>query len=184
VSNGNRLSVVLAKKLLLEELLLPHLDGAYNLARWIVLSDAGAQAVVQEAYTGALDQFEEFRGADLRIRLFTIVRNRAHAWIRRHNSLSQFNGAIRVDPADKTSRALSPEGRKRDLHTALRRLPLEFREILMLCDLQGFSYAQLAEVLDVSTAAVTSRLSQARLLLRREMTEIPSRRLQEQAPHK
>ena len=73
------------RKLLVEELLMTHLDGAYNLARWIVESDADAQAVVQEGYTYALKQLEKFRETDVRIRLLTIVRQRAYAWIRRQS---------------------------------------------------------------------------------------------------
>jgi RNA polymerase sigma-70 factor (ECF subfamily) len=148
---------------LVEELLLTHLDGAYNLARWIVESDADAQALVQEGYTYALKQLETFRAADVRIRLLTIVRQRAYAWIRRQNVLSSFEEGIRWDPADKASR----EGQKGDLLAALQRLPVEFRDILMLYEIEGCSYAQLAEILELSTAAVTCRLSQARQLLRR-----------------
>jgi DNA-directed RNA polymerase specialized sigma24 family protein len=99
------------KKLLVEELLLRHLDGAYNLARWIVESDADAQAVVQEAYSYASERPAEFCGADFRIRLLRIVRNRAYGLIRGRSNLSQCKEAIRLDPADKTSRALSREER-------------------------------------------------------------------------
>jgi RNA polymerase sigma-70 factor, ECF subfamily len=164
------------RKLLVEERLLTHLDDAYNLARWIVESDADAQAVVQEGYTYALKQLEKFREADVRIRLLTIVRQRAYAWIRRQSNLSPFEEATWLDPADKISCALSPEGRKKDLHAALQRLPVELREILMLYELEGCSCAQLAEILELSTAAVTCRLSQAWQVLRREMTEIQRRR--------
>jgi RNA polymerase sigma-70 factor, ECF subfamily len=159
------------KKLFVEELLLPHLDGAYNLARWVVESDADAQAVVQEAYNYASEQFAEFHGDDAGIWLLTIVRNRAYGWIRGRSNLSQFREAIRLDLADESSLAPSEEERKRDLHAALGRLPAEFREVLMLCDIEGWSYAQLAAVLDLSRAAVASRLNQARLLLRREMLQ-------------
>jgi RNA polymerase sigma factor (sigma-70 family) len=164
------------RKVLVEELLLTQLDGAYNLARWIVESDADARDVVQEGYTYALKQLEKFRAADIRIRLLTIVRQRAYAWIRRRSDLSPVEEATWLDPADKTSRALAPDGQKRDLHAALPRLPVEFREILMLYEIEGCSYAQLAEILELSTAAVTCRLSQARKLLRWEMTEIQRRR--------
>jgi RNA polymerase sigma factor (sigma-70 family) len=159
-------------KLLVEKLLLAQLDGAYHLARWIVESDADAQAAVQEGYTYAWDQLEKFRAADVRIRLLTIVRKRAYARIRRPSNLSPFEEAIELDPADKASRPLSREGRNRDLPAALERLPVELREILMLHELEGCSYAQLAEILELSLAAVTGRLSQARLLLRRGMKEI------------
>ena len=164
------------KKSFVQELLLPHLDAAYNLAWWIVESDAGAQAVVQEAYTFAGEQSEKFRVDDVRIRLLAIVHQRAYAWIRQQSSLSPFAEATWLDPAAKTSRALSHEGRKRELAAALQQLPIEFREILMLYELEECSYAQLAEILELSTAAVTSRLSQARQFLRREMTEIQRRR--------
>jgi RNA polymerase sigma-70 factor (ECF subfamily) len=160
------------KKLFVEETLLPHLDGAYNLARWIVESDADAQAVVQEAYTDASAQLEEFRGTGTKVRLYSLVRNRAHEWVRRKSPLSHCKGEIRLDPADKTSCARSREEQKRDLHAAVRRLPVEFREILLLGDLEGCSYAELAEVLGLSKAVVSSRLSQARLLFRREMRAI------------
>ena len=157
--------------MLVEELLLRHLDGAYNLARWIVESDADAQAVVQESCNYASEQPEEFCGADFRIRLLRIVRNRAYQWIRERDNLAQCKDAIRLDPADQTSRALSREERIQELYAALGRLRVEFREILMLCDIEGWSYTQLAAVLDLSRAAVTSRLNQARLLLRRELTQ-------------
>ena len=172
-SSHNRLSVT-QKELLVEELLLPHLDAAYNLARWIVESDADAQIVVQEAYAYASEQFAEFCGADAGTRLLTIVRNRAYRRIWGRSNLSQCKEAIRLDPADTTSRALSREERTRDLHAALGRLPVELREILMLCDIEGWSYARLAAVLDLSTAAVASRLNQARLLLRREIQSFPN----------
>jgi RNA polymerase sigma-70 factor, ECF subfamily len=157
------------KKLFIEEILLPHLDGAYNLARWIVENDADAQALVEKAYTDASAQFEEFPGADFKIRLFTLVRNRAYEWIRQQSPPSQFKAETRLDPADKTSGALSREQSKRDLHAVIRGLPVEFREILLLGDLEGCSYGQLAEVLGLSKATVSSRLSEARLRLRREM---------------
>ena len=173
-------------KLLVEELLLAQLDGAYNLARWIVESDADAQAVVQEGYTYAWEQLEKFRAADVRIRLLTIVRQRAYARIRRPSKLSPFGEAMGLDPGDKASRPLSREGRNRDLPAALQRLPVEFREILMLHEFEGCSYAQLAEILELSMAGVTCRLGQARLLLRRAVTEIqrpgiPERAAQNQA---
>jgi RNA polymerase sigma-70 factor (ECF subfamily) len=171
------------KKLLVEELLLPHLHRAYNLARWIVESDTDAQTVVEEAYTHALERFVEFRGADGGTRLVKIVRNRAYTLIGERSN-SQLREGVRSDPTEEPSLAFSREGRKGVLHAALGRLPAEFREILMLCDIEGRTYAELAAILDLSTAAVTSRLNQARLLLRGEMTEIWGRRLPKRATQK
>ena len=172
VTSNRRSFGMRERKLLVKELLLAQLDGAYNLARWIVESDADAQAVVQESYTCAWEQLEKFTAADVRIRWLTIVRQRAYAWIRRPSNVCRFEEAMESDPADKASRPLAREWRNRDLPAALQRLPVEFREILMLYEFEGCSYAQLAEILGLSMAAVTGRLSQARLLLRRVLTEI------------
>ena len=107
------------KQSLFEELLLPHLDGAYNLARWIVERDQVAQAVVQEAYIQALKEFVEFRGADARAWLLTIIRNTAYTWIQKHGNHSNmipFDEATHVAPSDKPARALS----RRDATTSPR----------------------------------------------------------------
>ena len=96
-------------------------------------------------------------------------------------NLSQFKEVVESDSVDKSSLTLAREERKRYLQKALGRQPVEFREILLLCDIEGCSYAQLAAVLELSTAAVASRLNQARLLLRREMTEVQRRGSQEGA---
>jgi len=87
-----------------EELFLPHLDGAYNLARWIVERDRDAQAVVQEAYIQASNEFVKFRGADARAWLLTIVRNAAYTWIQKRGNNSgmiPLEEAIHVAPSDK-----------------------------------------------------------------------------------
>jgi RNA polymerase sigma-70 factor, ECF subfamily len=144
-------------KLLFEELLLPHLDGAYNLARWLVETDQEAQAVVRDSYVQAWAEFGEFRGTDARVWLLTIVRDTAAAWIQEHRRPS-------LDP--------SQEQRKQELHQALSRLPFEFREILALRDIEGWSYTQLAAGLDLSRPAVISRLTEARSSLRQAMAEI------------
>src|SRR5262245_58838324 len=99
-----------------EDLFLPHLDGAYNLARWIVERDGDAQAVVEEAYIQASNEFVEFRGADTRAWLLTIVRNAAYTWIqKRGNNLSMipFEEAIHVAPSDKPQAGLFHQKRKR-----------------------------------------------------------------------
>ena len=88
-----------------EELFLPHLDGAYNLARWIVERDRDAQTVVREAYIQALNEFVEFRGADVRAWLLAIVRNAAYTWIQKrgiNSSMIPFEEAIHVAPTDRS----------------------------------------------------------------------------------
>jgi RNA polymerase sigma-70 factor (ECF subfamily) len=155
-----------------EDLFLPHLDGAYNLARWIVERDGDAQAVVEEAYIQASNEFVEFRGADTRAWLLTIVRNVAYTWIqKRGNNLSMipFEETIHVAPSDKPHPGLFHQKRKRQLREALSSLPVEFREILVLREIEGWSYKQLASALNVPAATVMSRLSQARRRLRQEV---------------
>jgi RNA polymerase sigma factor (sigma-70 family) len=162
-------------KLLFEELLLPHLDDAYNLARWLVEADQDAQAVVRDAYIQAWDEFGGFRGTDARVWLLTIVRNTAAAWIQTHRSHSNtisFQMAMDVVPSEQPLLDPSQEQRKRELHQALSKLPFEFREILALHDIAGWSYRQLAAGLNLPAPAVTSRLSAARSRLRQALAEI------------
>jgi RNA polymerase sigma-70 factor (ECF subfamily) len=155
-----------------EDLFLPHLNGAYNLARWIVERDRDAQAVVQEAYIQASNQFVEFRGADARVWLLTIVRDAAYTWIQKrgnNSSMIPFEEAIHVASSDKPQPGLFHQRRKRQLREALSRLPVEFREVLVLREIEGWSYKQLASALNVPAATVMSRLSQARRRLRQEV---------------
>jgi RNA polymerase sigma factor (sigma-70 family) len=169
-------------QLLFEKLLLPHLDGAYNLARWLVETDQDAQAVVREAYIQAWTEFGEFRGTDARAWLLTIVRNTAGTWTQtrsNHPRTIPFQEAIHVVPSDKPSLVPSQEEGKRELHQALSRLPVEFREILVLREIEGWSYGQLASALNLPAAAVISRLSEARQRLRQAMTGVQRRGLRE-----
>ena len=157
-----------------EELFLPHLDGAYNLARWIVERDRDAQTVVQEAYIQALNEFVEFRGADARAWLLTIVRNAAYTWIQKRgnkSSMIPFEEAIHVAPTDQPLSSFH-EAQKRRLNEALTRLPVDFREVLVLREIEGWSYKQLASALNVPAATVVSRLNQARRRLRQEVAGI------------
>jgi RNA polymerase sigma factor (sigma-70 family) len=172
------LLIMRQNKLLFEELLLPHLDGAYNLARWLVETDQEAQAVVRDSYIQAWTEFADFRGIDARVWLLTIVRNTAAARIRTRRNPSStisFQTAADVVPSDQPSLDPSREQRKRGLHQALNRLPLEFREILALRDIEGWSYGQLAAGLNLPTPAVISRLTEARSRLRQAMAEIQRR---------
>jgi RNA polymerase sigma factor, sigma-70 family len=155
-----------------EELLLPHLDGAYNLARWLVETDQDAQAVVRAAFIQAKTRLEEFSETDARARLLAIVRNIARTWIEQqhnHSKTIPFRDAIPVVLSDQPADS-SQELRKRELHQALSKLSFEFREILALREIEGWSYDQLGSALNLAREAVISRLSQARLRLRQEMT--------------
>jgi RNA polymerase sigma-70 factor (ECF subfamily) len=153
-----------------EELLLPHLDGAYNLARWLVGSEQEAYAVVREAYVLAFKEFAGLGGAEARAWLLTIVRKTAHRWIR-HGQDSK------LIPFTRTPEETGPtfEGpdheRKRPLYEALGKLSIELREVLVLHDIEGWSYARLASALQVPKTTVLDRLNRARLSLRQELAE-------------
>ena len=167
------------KQSLFEELFLPHLDGAYNLARWIVQRDQDAQDVVREAYIQAQKEFVGFPRADARAWLLTIVRNAACNWIQKlgnNSSMIPLDEATRV-ASDKPLPEPSPEEWQRHRHEALSRLSVEFREVLVLREIEGWSYEQLASALNVSAATVTSRLSQARRRLRQEVAGIQRKQL-------
>jgi RNA polymerase sigma-70 factor (ECF subfamily) len=107
-----------------EELFLPHLDAAYNLARWIVERDHDAQDVVQEAYVRALKSFAGFRGVNPRAWLLTIVRNTAYNWIHKHareENLIPFDEKIHAVPTNESRSEASYEKRSQQLHEALKR---------------------------------------------------------------
>ncbi len=152
---------------------LPHLDAAYNLARWLVRDARDAEDVVQDAMLRALRHFDGFRGRDARRWLLAIVRNAAWAW------LGARRPADLVEPGDDSLDAafalaapdLDPESRairaaeRRAVDAALAALPVVFREALILRELEELSYREIAQVLDVPIGTVMSRLSRGRTLL-------------------
>jgi RNA polymerase sigma-70 factor, ECF subfamily len=155
----------------LAEILLSHLDAAYNLAHWLVRNGADAEDVVQEAYLRAFQYSDGFRGGDARAWLFTIVRHTAYTWLRKTRAfepVSQFDEQIATTGVE----VLNPEQlllQKADgqiVEQAMSELPVRFREILILRELEGFSYKQIAEVMEVPIGTVMSTLSRARVRFR------------------
>jgi RNA polymerase sigma-70 factor (ECF subfamily) len=151
----------------LTELLLSHLDAAYNLARWLVRNGDDAEDVVQEAYLRAFQYSGGFRGGDARAWLLTIVRNTAYRWLRKTRA---YEPAVQFDEELHTSdtAASSPEelllksvdGRL--VEKALSELPHRFREILVLRELEDLSYKEIAAIMDMPIGTVMSTLSRAR----------------------
>jgi RNA polymerase sigma-70 factor (ECF subfamily) len=151
----------------LAEILLSHLDSAYNLARWLVRNGADAEDVMQEAYLRAFQYSDGFRGGDARAWLFTIVRNTAYTCLRKTRAfepVTQFDeeiappGVEMLDP----EQLLLQKADGRVVEQAMSELPVRFREILILRELEGFSYKQIAEVMGVPMGTVMSTLSRAR----------------------
>jgi RNA polymerase sigma-70 factor, ECF subfamily len=150
-----------------EEAVLPHLDAAYNLARWLTRNDADAQDVVQEAFLRALRFFSGFRGEDARAWLLTIVRNTCYTWLKRTKSrevFSDFTEAMYAresdDPDPETVQLIKAQTLL--VSEAIEKLPLEFREILVLRELEELSYKEIAEVTGIPIGTVMSRLARAR----------------------
>jgi RNA polymerase sigma-70 factor (ECF subfamily) len=146
-----------------EQAMLPHLDAAHNLARWLTRNDADAADVVQESYVRALNYFDGFRGGDARAWLLRIVRNTCYTWLRqnRRSELeTSFDETIHSAPAAVLR--LDPAM----LRQAIEELPAEYREALVLREIEGLPYKEIAHVADIPLGTVMSRLARARQLLR------------------
>jgi len=150
-----------------EQTVLPHLDAAYNLARWLTRDERDAEDVVQEAFLRALRHYRTFKGGDARPWLLAIVRNTYYTW-RKHNRLPQEETVLDEDKhplADDDSDPevlLLRESDRQLLRSALQRLPKEFLEVIVLREFEELSYKEIAEVIQVPCGTVMSRLARAR----------------------
>ena len=158
-----------------EAVLLPHLDAAYNLARWLTRDDHAAEDVVQEAYCRALRFFGGYRGGDARSWLLAVVRRAAYD----HLSARRGEAAPLDDRHDPADASLDPQALavRQDDRERVRReveaLPEEFREVIVLREMEGLTYQQIAAVVGVPLGTVMSRLSRARGQLQRRLTGCP-----------
>jgi RNA polymerase sigma-70 factor (ECF subfamily) len=150
-----------------EEAVLPHLDAAHNLARWLTGDDADAGDAVQEACVRALRYFDGFHGSDVRPWFMAIVRNCAYtALSRRPKTVELSEEAAPSDARENTIEASLVESDERAaLARALEALPVEFREALVLRELEGMSYKEIAAATETPIGTVMSRLSRGRQLL-------------------
>jgi len=158
-----------------EEAILPHLDTAYNLARWLMRNDADAEDAVQDACLRALRFIGGLRGTDARVWLLAIVRNTCYSRLKRartRGTESEFDDEIHSPEAE----AANPEGllaRARDseaLRQALENLPEEFREVIVMRELEGMAYKEIAEIAEVPISTVMSRLARGRKRLQQALS--------------
>jgi len=151
-----------------EELVLPHLDAAHNLARWLVRRPE-AEDLAQEAMLRALRFFSGFRGGSPRAWLMRIVRNTCYTWLERERGVEngpEFDEAFHA-VAEVTPESLALAGAERErLARALESLPARSREVLVLRELEGCSYKEIAEITDSPIGTVMSSLSRARQRLK------------------
>ena len=150
-----------------EQTVLPHLNAAYNLARWLTRHDQDAEDVVQEAYVRAWKFFGSFRGGESRPWLLTIVRNTCYTWLqhnRAHELVTIFDEEIHSDGGEVSNpeTLLLQRVNARVLRQALEALPVEFREAMILRELEGLSYKDIAAIANVPLGTVMSRLARAR----------------------
>jgi RNA polymerase sigma-70 factor (ECF subfamily) len=150
-----------------ERTILPHLDAAYNLARWLIGNDRDAEDVAQEASLRAFKFFSGFRGGDARAWLLTIVRRSAWTWLRsnrRHEETVEFDEELHGggDHSSTPEAALTRAGDVEAVRQAIASLPAIFREVLVLRELEGCAYKEIAEIAGVPIGTVMSRLTRAR----------------------
>ena len=160
---------------LFEKTVLPHLDAAYNLARWLAGNDHDAQDVAQEASLRAFKYFGSFRGENARAWLLSIVRNSFNTWLsknRPNEKTVEINDEVLdVEDGSANAEAVNPNFADADVvRRAIAELPLEFREIVILREMEGFSYKEIAELAEVPIGTVMSRLARARKLLQKSLT--------------
>jgi RNA polymerase sigma-70 factor (ECF subfamily) len=169
-----------------EQLVLPHMDAAYNLARWLVRNPQDAEDMAQEAMTRAIKFFSGFRGGDSRAWLLTIVRNCCFTWLGRNRAkdLAEFDedmhspgissganqSSIQTPPSNPETMAVAQAESAR-VRRALEELPVIFRESVVMRELEGMSYKEIADVTGVSIGTVMSRLARGRDRLRTILVE-------------
>jgi RNA polymerase sigma-70 factor, ECF subfamily len=148
-----------------EQLVLPHVDAAFNLARWLMRSRADAEDVAQEALLRACRFFRGFQGGDARAWLLQIVRNTCYTWLEKNRPMElsvEFDEELHLQtcPTPETI-AIAGDDRER-LTRALETLPPRFREVLILRELEGCSYKEIAAITSIPIGTVMSSLSRAR----------------------
>ena len=150
-----------------EETVLPHLDAAFNYARWLTRNDAEAEDVVQDACVRAMRFLSSLRDDDARAWLFTIVRNTWYSRVARRATVTEAT-LLDTTRAERPDDGLDPEARLLQQHTvarvraAVEELPVDFREVIVLREIEGLSYKEIAAVVRVPIGTVMSRLARAR----------------------
>jgi RNA polymerase sigma-70 factor (ECF subfamily) len=158
-----------------EQFVLPHVDAAFNLARWLLRGRTDAEDVAQEALLRACRFFRGFHGENARAWLLQIVRNTCYTWLEKNRPLElsmEFDEELHLQPcATPETLAIAGDDRKH-LILALETLPPRFREVLVLRELEGCSYKEIAAITSIPIGTVMSSLSRAR----RQLYSAPARK--------
>src|SRR5438552_6522570 len=154
-----------------EETMLPHMDAAHNLAKWLLRNEQDAQDVVQEAFLRAFKSFSGFHGSNGRAWLLTIVRNTSYTFLKKNRAVdltTAFDEEIHaIDHESVSPAAILEHSEDAELITkAVDELPAEFREILILRHQEGLSYKEIGEIVKIPPGTIMSRLARARAKLK------------------
>ncbi len=163
-----------SKRAYFEQTVLSNLDAAYNLARWLTRDDRDAEDVVQEACLRAFRFFDSFHGGDSRAWLLTIVRHTCYTWLRKNRAheLVTFDEELdSVEAEANPEELLLQSVDQQSLRKAVEELPIEFREVIILRELEGLSYKEIASVTGIPLGTVMSRLARARKRLQQCLTQ-------------
>ena len=156
-----------ARKLaLFEQAVIPHLNAAYNLARWLTRDGHDAEDLVQESYLRAFRSFDAFQGGDGRAWLLAVVRNTCFTWLKKKGG----QATVEFDEQMHSEAAESPDAESillnraalGELQGCLEALPLEFRDVIVLRELEELSYKEISDIARVPIGTVMSRLARAR----------------------
>jgi RNA polymerase sigma factor (sigma-70 family) len=157
-----------------EQLVMPHVDAAFSLARWLLRGRSDAEDVAQEAMLRAFRFFRGFHGGDARAWLLQIVRNTCYTWLEKNRPvelMTEFDEELYPQSgATPESLAIAGDNRER-LTRALEALPPRFREVLVLRELEGCSYKEIAAITSIPMGTVMSALARARQRLQRSLTQ-------------
>jgi RNA polymerase sigma-70 factor (ECF subfamily) len=148
-----------------EQTILPHLDAAYNLARWLAGNEHDARDIVQESFLRAFKFFGRYRGGDARSWVLAIVRNTAYTSLRKRETREQLlESEIEKleDPSQNAAQILERAGNIEAVRAAIAQLPTEFREVIILREMENFSYKEIADLVGVPIGTVMSRLARSR----------------------
>lgn len=157
-----------------EAAVLIHLDAAWNLARWLMRSEADAQDVVQEACLRAFKSFDTFRGSDGRCWFLAIVRNACRSWMERNHRQAAATPESDLDELESAHagplRLLLQQGESDIVRQAIEDLPADFRETIVLRELEGLSYKEISTVTQAPVGTVMSRLARGRKRLEQTLS--------------
>jgi RNA polymerase sigma-70 factor (ECF subfamily) len=153
-----------------QNLIMPHLDAAYNLAHWLIRNTSDAEDVVQEAFLRAFKFLDGFRGGNSRAWLLSIVRNASYDWLRanrKNNEMIEFDEELHRETFAESPETLTETTQHQVIRKAIEELPVGYREVTILRELEGVSYKEIAQIVKVPVGTVMSRLARARNQLQR-----------------